>query len=89
MRVVDRCRCDRRHRSATYFARCAWPGVPVSGRGQIAIVVGCEPSRVVMVERLRWARTLLAEYRTFGCGPDCSGEHELVAINHDGPEEAP
>ncbi|GAA2748786.1 hypothetical protein CLV52_3035 [Amnibacterium kyonggiense] len=61
----------------------------MSGGGQVAIVVACRPLRVVLVERLRWAFTLLAEYRTFGFGPECSGLHELVVIDHDGSEEAP
>lgn len=87
MRVVDRCRCGRRHRNAGYFARCAWSGAVVAGCGQLAITIGCAPARVVLVKRLRWAHVLLAEFATFGCSATCTGEHELVAIDHDGPEE--
>ena len=89
IRVIDHCKCGRHHRNAIYFARCAWPGVTVSGRGQIAIVVTCPDARVFPAERVRWAYVLLAELNVFGCGPGCDGAHELVAIDHDGPIPAP
>ncbi|GAA2750212.1 hypothetical protein [Amnibacterium kyonggiense] len=83
MRTIASCRCTRRHRSSHYFARCAWPSTSVSGRGPIAILITCPDARIVLVERLRWAHTLLAELNVFGCGPACEGAHELVAIDHD------
>jgi hypothetical protein len=88
MRVVDTCSCGRHHRNSQHFARCAWPGSEVTGRGQVALVLACDPLRVVLSERLSWAHVLRAEYATFGCGPTCQGEHELLAIDHDGPREA-
>ncbi|RIX26472.1 hypothetical protein [Amnibacterium setariae] len=81
--VVEQHHCSKRHRNSTYFARCAWPGASVTGRGQLAIVITCPDARVVLVERLRWAHTLLAEFNVFGCGPGCEGAHEIVAIDLD------
>ena len=88
MRVVTEHHCTRHHRNAAYFARCAWPNATeVLGRGFLAVVTTCHEPRIYLVERLNPARTLQTEFNVFGCGPDCTGQHELVAIDFDAPTE--
>jgi hypothetical protein len=89
MRVIAEHQCHRHHRNAAAFARCAWPeATEVLGSGFLAVVTGCPHPRVFLLERLRPAHTLRSELAVFGCGAGCTGDHELVAIDIDGPAVA-
>lgn len=86
VRVYRRHNCEAVHTTWTDFARCVWPDAEVAGNGPYA-AVACAARTVTLYAALPPALASKRGLDRDGCGPNCRGRHQVIALDP-GPRNA-
>lgn len=85
--VYRRHRCDRKHRTARAFMKCAIPrAVWIVGEGPYALIAWCGVPTVTLHESLELAEWAEAMIDRYACGHMCNGRHVIVRVKLEGKE---
>lgn len=82
--VYKRHRCEKKHRSARTFMKCAIPrAVWIRGEGSFALIAWCEVPTVTLHKTVELAESAKERIDCSACGHMCHGRHVIVRIELD------
>lgn len=81
MKTYRNHKCDRQHRNARTFIRCAIPRhFWIRGEGDIALIAWCDQPSITLWGTEEDARASLDFIDDWGCGHKCRKRHDIVRI---------
>ncbi len=79
--IYKRHRCERQHRTARTFMKCAIPrAVWIQGEGEYALIAWCRVPSVMLYPTRGPAEAAKGQIDQSACGHGCTGKHEIVRV---------
>lgn len=81
MKVYRRHNCERQHKSARTFLRCAFPRAAwCTGKGDYALIAWCNVPTITLWRTPEEAEDQKAAIDAAACGGRCRRQHEVIRI---------